>query len=106
MGCCVIGKSTSAFPIFPSFGISWRPMPMFRLIFFDVLAFDFQRFSSARNIAQENATKEAGHFRNAVKEPKLFVNSFGKAIFINRISADAIFKSILLLIVINFIQVM
>ena len=34
------------------------------------------------------------------------VNSFGKAIFINRISTDAIFKSILLLIVINFIQVM
>lgn len=79
---------------------------MLRYISINVLIFYFQRFSSARNIAQEDATKKTGHFHDAVKELDLFVNSFGKAMLVNWISADAVFKRILFLIVINFIQVM
>lgn len=102
----LIEKPTLAFPPFPALGVTDWPPSMFGHIGSHVLIFYFPCFSSTRNITQEYTAKEAGHFCNTVKEPNLVVNSFGKAVLVNGGSADAIFKRILLLIVINFIQVM
>ena len=75
-------------------------------ILLDVIIFNLKCFCPARNISQKNSGKKAGHFRDNIEKRKLFVDAVRKAIFINRVGADAVFKRIVLFFINYFIQMM
>lgn len=82
----------------------WLP-PVLFFIIFNMLAFQFSRRFFTRNIIYQNSCKETQPFINAIKEIHLFAHSIGHAIFPNRLTADAIFKGIIIEFINNFVQV-